>query len=294
MTLEFPDITFQRITLIDDDDDDDDLEEKKDSETKYSKSINLNKILTIAEEYSNEIDILYDKQDCMIRIRRAIPLSVSNENRRVLHGDGLYILTGGTGGIGSALVQWLVDVQHINPSNIILLTRRSGPHHHPLGCHLLTLDVSQSKQWTKEQLVELKNITTCKNDKRKKRKKRVIGIFHLAGTLDDGMVNNMTRSRIKTVIGPKVLGLLRLLKLSKRWKWKTKYVLNFSSTTSLLGYPGQSNYAAANSMLDGFASFCDLSTTELLNNVPIITCNWGPWGEVGMAKVGSKPYNSGM
>ena len=28
--------------------------------------------------------------------------------------------------------------------------------------------------------------------------------------------------------------------------------------------------------------------------IPIITCNWGPWGEVGMAKVGSKPYNSGM
>jgi len=66
-----------------------------------------------------------------------------------------------------------------------------------------------------------------------------------------------------------------------------KWLVGFSSTSSLFGYGGQVNYSAANGLLDQMAVF-GLGSDSL--KCPIITINWGPWGEAGMAKVGTKAY----
>jgi len=271
-------------------------------------------LLRVANHYSNESDLEYNIDTGIVRLRRLDPVHFSSSSsssrleRKVLHGDGLHLVTGGTGGIGTELVQWLINVQGVQPHDIVLLTRRSGPHpmEKKYGVQMITLDVSQKESWNEKQLELLKRITTKvgrgggeeeKKDtgvsRRRRKIKRVVGIYHLAGTLDDGMVRNMTKDRMNVVALPKVHGLLRLLELAKKWQWRTKYALVFSSTTSLLGYPGQANYAAANSMLDGFATTIT-PTFSFLQDVPILSCNWGPWGEVGMAKVGSKPYNQAL
>ena len=51
----------------------------------------------------------------------------------------------------------------------------------------------------------------------------------------------------------------------------------YSSGASLLGSPGQGNYAAANAFLDGLASY------RQALGLPGLAINWGPWAEIGRA-----------
>ena len=82
----------------------------------------------------------------------------------------------------------------------------------------------------------------------------VDGIFHLAGVLDDGLIVNMTPQRLRTAVQPKA-GILSLLELCQAQRWRPRWLVAASSTSSLLGYAGQSNYCAANALLDNAATF---------------------------------------
>jgi acyl carrier protein len=51
----------------------------------------------------------------------------------------------------------------------------------------------------------------------------------------------------------------------------------FSSATSLLGSPGQSNHVTANTFLDSLAHY------RKAMGLPVISINWGLWSEIGAA-----------
>jgi hypothetical protein len=101
------------------------------------------------------------------------------------------------------------------------------------------------------------------------------GVFHAAGTLDDGILRQQTRDRFATVMAPKVEGAWNLHELT-RDRPLDLFVL-FSSAASLVGSPGQGNYAAANAFLDGLAHY------RRASGLSALSINWGGWAEVGMA-----------
>jgi myxalamid-type polyketide synthase MxaC len=74
---------------------------------------------------------------------------------------------------------------------------------------------------------------------------------------------------------PKVLGAWHLHELIGNEP--LDFFVLYSSVAALVGSPGQANYAAANSFLDGLAAL------RHGRGQPALSINWGPWSEVGLA-----------
>ena len=139
------------------------------------------------------------------------------------------------------------------------------------------------------------------------------GVFHLSGVLDDGLIINQTPQRLRTAVAPKEAGLLNLLALCAARRLAPSWILLASSPSSLFGYAGQANYCAANAVLDQAAAFGAPSArvvweaardggmlrgeegwTSLPPPPRLLTINFGPWGEVGMALEGSRAYDESL
>ncbi|MBP0038866.1 MAG: type I polyketide synthase [Roseofilum sp. SID1] len=190
------------------------------------------------------------------------PLSLSS--------DGSYLITGGLGALGQYTAQWLVEK---GAKNIVLTGRRPPSENvqetieklEQKGCQVKVLlgDVSLEEEIAKI----LEEIQTSMP--------RLQGIIHAAGVLDDGILQQMDWERFTKVMSPKVIGTWNLHRLTQNLP--LDFFVCFSSIASLMGSPGQGNYAAANAFMDTLASY---RRSMGLSGLAI---NWGAWASEGMA-----------
>jgi acyl transferase domain-containing protein/acyl-CoA synthetase (AMP-forming)/AMP-acid ligase II/pimeloyl-ACP methyl ester carboxylesterase/acyl carrier protein len=181
-----------------------------------------------------------------------------------------YLITGGLGALGLQLAQHLVDK---GAKNIVLVSRSLPKEKAQIeinnlqqrGINILTLQVDIAKEEEVNQMLARIDATMPP----------LKGIFHAAGTLDDGILQKQDWQRFKKVLEPKISGAWHLHNLTKARE--LDYFILFSSIASLIGSAGQSNYAAANSFLDA------LSIYRQSLKLPSLTINWGAWANVGMA-----------
>ena len=99
----------------------------------------------------------------------------------------------------------------------------------------------------------------------------IIGIVHAAGVLADRLIEEKTRNQFEQVYKTKVEGLQNLLHVTS--KDKLKLIVMFSSTTARLGRKGQSDYAAANEVLNKIAQY----ENQQRQGCKVLSINWGPW-----------------
>jgi len=201
-----------------------------------------------------------------------------------VRGDGSYLITGGAGGLGMLFAESLIA----EGARHIVLTGRSAPKEGP---------AKQIAQW-RENGINVQFVAAdigARNDVENlfavidAQPVRLAGVLHAAGVLRDGVISSQTPENLHTVLSAKVTGGWLLHEMTKTRDLDI-FVL-FSSVSSLLGSPGQSNYAAANAFLDGLAFY------RRSLGLPAIAINWGPWAEVGMAaneKVSSQASSGGM
>jgi acyl transferase domain-containing protein/acyl-CoA synthetase (AMP-forming)/AMP-acid ligase II/NADPH:quinone reductase-like Zn-dependent oxidoreductase/short-subunit dehydrogenase/acyl carrier protein len=184
--------------------------------------------------------------------------------------DSTYLITGGHGGLGLAVARWLVEK---GARHLVLLSRSgASPAGEQLagdmaakGATVTTIqaDVSNESDLARA-LGEIRQSMPA-----------LRGVIHAAGVLEDHLLLNLDADSFQRVLAPKVLGAWNLHSLTA--DLPLDFFIVFSSVASVLGSPGQGNYAAANAFLDGLAH------ERRSRGLPCLAINWGPWAEVGMA-----------
>jgi acyl transferase domain-containing protein/aryl carrier-like protein len=183
--------------------------------------------------------------------------------------DGTYLITGGLGGFGLAIAQWMVE----RGARRLVLMGRSGASSREAETALEAMEqagaevvVARADVSEERQLADvLYNIHRLMPPLR--------GIIHAAMVLDDGFLLKLDEERFKKVMAPKAVGAWNLH--TQTLTCPLDFFVLFSSVTSLIGNPGQGNYCAANAFLDALAHF------RRARNLPALTINWGAIGEVG-------------
>ncbi|NEO24197.1 beta-ketoacyl reductase, partial [Moorena sp. SIO4A5] len=111
-------------------------------------------------------------------------------------------------------------------------------------------------------------------------------VIHAAGVLDDGLVQNLSWEQFTKVMAPKVAGTWHLHQLTQ--DLPLDFFVCFSSMASMLGSPGQGNYAAANGFMDAVAHY------RRGQGLPGLSINWGAWATAGMAARLAKEHQNRM
>jgi len=187
-----------------------------------------------------------------------------------LQSDSTYLITGGLGALGFKVAQWMVKqgVRHL-----VLTGRREA------SAQVLQAIAQMEQAGVKVLLVQA-DVGNYQDmvkafEKIKALMPPLRGIIHAAGILDDGILLQQNWDRFAKVMSAKVNGSWNLHLLTQ--EMPLDIFVSFSSASSLLGSPGQGNYAAANAFMDALAHY------RRGLGLPGLSINWGPWENAGMA-----------
>ncbi|MCU0532542.1 MAG: SDR family NAD(P)-dependent oxidoreductase [Hydrococcus sp. Prado102] len=199
-----------------------------------------------------------------------------------LRQGGVYIITGGLGGIGSAIARHLAKTVQ---AKLVLIGRSELPPKTQwqqwLSTHNNQDTLSQKIERVRaleelgaEVLVIQADVTNLEQMQQMVQKVgdrfgEIHGVIHAAGVPGAGLVQLKTPEMAAKVLEPKVKGTLVLNTVLK--DIKLDFLALFSSMTSLYGGFGQVDYCAANAFLDAFAHD---NSRHQINTVSI---NWDWW-----------------
>ena len=188
-----------------------------------------------------------------------------------LRPDRTYLVTGGLGGIGVVVAEWLAD----HGAGVIVLNGRRDPD--PAAVEA----IEALRQRGSDVRVELADMTQPEAvdamlARMDAEMPPLAGIIHSVGVLSDGALGNQTWERFEQVIWPKMLGAWHLHRATLDRELDL-FVL-FSSLTGVLGNSGQGNHAAANAYLDQLAAY------RRSQGLPGQAIAWGAWSGLGEAE----------
>ncbi len=205
-----------------------------------------------------------------------------------LRAGGVYLITGGLGGIGLEIATHMAALK---PIQIALLSRSGLPPEKDWDAILASgangAGVSRIQKVREMQAlgatVQIVIADVADRDSMmsalasvRRALGPISGVVHAAGVMDDEPMATKTDVAMRSVLAPKVRGTLVLDELIRE---PLDFFVAFSSVASVLGLPGQVDYTAANAFLDAFAQ----QRARQKPSEHTVVVNWNAWREVGMA-----------
>ncbi|WP_244512575.1 type I polyketide synthase [Roseovarius nanhaiticus] len=239
-------------------------------------------------EPSNEI-AAHRRGTRLVRVLRKLPLEerVSGEGAPIYQQGGVYLVTGGFGGIGLAIAR---DIAQRAGGHIVLLSRGGLPDRADWPRFERAGRDSGRTALRIQAIREIENLggrVTCVaadvTDLAQMQEVRrrideigpLAGIIHAAGVIDDAPLLSKDMGAMHAVLAPKIAGLRVLDEVFP--DGSADLMVLFSSTSTLTRPAGQVDYIAANAYLDAVADARRGGKTRVLS------VNWGVWAETGMA-----------
>jgi acyl transferase domain-containing protein/acyl carrier protein len=195
-----------------------------------------------------------------------------------LRPDRAYVVTGGLGGLGRRLAQWLVER---GARHLVLVGRRASAE---AAADLVAgLEAAGARVMVERADVTDGDEVAALLERIPRALAPLGGIVHAAAVLDDGVIDRQEATRVAAVLGPKVAGAWNLHAMTQGLGLDC-FVM-FGSATAILGTPAQAAYASGNAFLDALAHH------RRAAGLPALVIDWGRWGEVGLAAEGERARN---
>ena len=240
---------------------------------------------------SSDTVIAYRGRRRWLQTFEPVPLGPVMPQADRLRKGGVYVITGGLGGLGKALSLHLAEAFG---AKLALISRTPVPAHRDWDqwlqrhhdkdptsqniLHLRRLERAGARVLALSADVTQLEAMRAAVSKIEREFGRVNGVIHAAGVAPSGPVRNLTREKCETVLAPKVTGTLVLDELFR--DHELDFMLLLSSTSSILGHYGNADYCAGNTFLDAFAHYHNAH-----GRFNTIAVNSDAWREVGMASV---------
>lgn len=211
----------------------------------------------------------------------------NNASNIKLRDDGVYVITGGTGGIGLEIARHFASMKKCT---LALINRSKFPDRSEWSKIIeANQNASLIKKVREIRAIEEYGVKVCcysadiSNYKDaedvleaiRRDYGKINGIIHSAGMAGQGYLITKSEETLKQVLLPKVLGTFNMDKLTRQDN--LDFFIGFSTVMTMLGGAGQADYIAANAYLDAYCAYRnrDVSGT--------FTINWPAWSETGMA-----------
>lgn len=246
-----------------------DLEVGRPSEDLLTQSV----ITRLLAEYTASYDesvVAYRGAHRWVQTYQPVKLDRPNEQPALLRANGVYLITGGLGGVGLHLAAYLARTVTAR----LVLIGRSRPTEGQRqqldlleqgGAEILTIqaDVTDEHQ--------MRTVRRCVLE----RFGELHGVIHAAGVPGGGLIDLKTLETAEREMRPKVVGALILDQVLRGIP--IDFLCYCSSLNALIGGMGQVGYCAANAALDAMAHAYSKRGSR------VISVNFDRWNQVGMA-----------
>jgi len=211
--------------------------------------------------------------------------------------DGWYLVTGGLGGVGLVVAEWLAD---LGARRLVLIARSPLPPREAWDDAQLSIDqrrriagVRRLEARGAEVRVASLDVSDAAGLVRVVAERRaegwgaVRGILHCATDVQFGLLGETTIDDLSAMLRSKIGGAEALLEALG--PDRPDFAVMFSSLGALLGERGQGTYAAANAALDAW------TLAHQRDGLPVSVVNWGAWEGTGLAATrGGELVNDGL
>jgi acyl transferase domain-containing protein/acyl carrier protein len=218
-----------------------------------------------------------------------VTLHEAPHHRAVLRDGGVYLITGGLGGLGLEVADYLARTCR---AKLVLLNRSAFPAREQwpewVETHgyddLVSKTISRIRQ-IQESGSEVLIMSADVADEQAMRDvfvrvresfNEVNGIIHAAGIPAGGLMQIKKPESAREVFAAKVKGTRVLEKLVE--DRPLDFLVLFSSLSAIVGRLGQVDYVGANAFLDLFAHYYRARTGRF-----VVSIDWSAWEQVGMA-----------